>query len=1143
MTLFRLVRRSLWYGRGGNLAIVLGVMAGTATLTGALLVGDSMRGSLRDVAVGRLNGVTHALVSQRFFRRELADEIAADSGFTERFAHASAIILLTGSITNPATGSRADTINVLGVNDAFFQRNKSDWPEGFGEEQSCLLNDALAEDLGVVPGDDLLIRVTKPSAIPSETLLGDKNDTTLTIRLPLRQVVDGDGASIFSLNPKHSVPRNVFVPISTLQRFLDRRNQANALLVFAQPGNQRDEHDEVAADSQWLADALRQHLKLADVGLTLRVDAQHRYLSLESDRFMIEHSVARAAAAASKSTNVPSGSILTYLANEIAIGDGGEKRAIPYSTVSALDARAMAICGLKLRDGSDAPALQSGEILLNQWAADALKASVGDRISLTYYVSSHFGQVATRKNSFVLRGVVQLEDDGDPGFAPSYPGVTDSDNMADWDPPFPVDLKKVTDRDEQYWDHYRTTPKAFLSLVDGVSMWIDDSDRFGSLTSIRFVPSRGTPLVDAATAIDQALRSELNPSELGLLFRPVRSEALTAATGTTDFGGLFIGFSMFLIASAAMLVGLLFRLSVERRASQIGLLLAVGFSPRRVTRVLLSESVVLAVVGSAVGVLVARSYASLMLTGLRTWWASAVNTPFLKLHASWTSSAIGFAAGVAIAILSIALAIRGVSRISPRALVAGVMASDGSVGRRKSKTARYISLVSTVMIHVFLVLLATKTIGSAPAFFGVGTCMLITSLCVTRILLGREPRSVIHTPQYAMIHLGIRNARRNLGRSMLTVSLIASATFIIFALQTFRIDVDPSDNDRHSGTGGFSLYAESTSPLQFDLNTPAGRESLSLATDTMTALDKSNVFPFRLRPGDDSSCLNLYQPTKPKIIGAIPAMIERGGFTFSSTIAKSDADRENPWRLLDQPLPDGAIPVFGDEAAVLWQLHLGLGKDLTVTDEHGRSVALRFVGLLKGSALQDELIISEEHFVELFPTIGGYEFFLIQTPVEKSADLSAMLERDLSAFGFDAAPTAKRLAAYLAVQNTYLSTFQSLGAFGLILGVVGLTAVMLRNVWDRRGELALMRAIGFRLDSLSRLVLAENAFLVGCGLAIGIVAAMAAVTPHLLRQPQSFPWVSLIATLAGAFAVAMLSGLVALVPTLRAPLIPSLRSE
>jgi len=132
---------------------------------------------------------------------------------------------------------------------------------------------------------------------------------------------------------------------------------------------------------------------------------------------------------------------------------------------------------------------------------------------------------------------------------------------------------------------------------------------------------------------------------------------------------------------------------------------------------------------------------------------------------------------------------------------------------------------------------------------------------------------------------------------------------------------------------------------------------------------------------------------------------------------------------------------------------------------------------------------------------------------------------------------------YAAVQNTYLSTFQTLGGLGLILGTIGLTAVMLRNIWERRSELALMRAIGFSIRGLGGMVLVENAALVVTGLTIGTAAAVIAVAPHLFSRPQGLPWLSVGAILVGVFLTAMVSGVAALVPTLRAPLLPALRSE
>ncbi|MCH7873206.1 MAG: ABC transporter permease, partial [Planctomycetes bacterium] len=226
-----------------------------------------------------------------------------------------------------------------------------------------------------------------------------------------------------------------------------------------------------------------------------------------------------------------------------------------------------------------------------------------------------------------------------------------------------------------------------------------------------------------------------------------------------------------------------------------------------------------------------------------------------------------------------------------------------------------------------------------------------------------------------------------------------------------------------------------------------------------------------------------------------------------------------------------------------WQLHLGLGKDLLLPDEAGREVRLRFGALLGGSVLQDELIVAESHFSKMFPSIGGYGFFLIDTPADSTVELEGVLERELSPFGFDVGLTSARLADYLAVQNTYLSTFQSLGGFGLLLGSVGLAAVLLRNVWERRAELALMRAVGYSRSALGCTVLAENVALLLIGLSTGLVAALVAIAPHIVDRPSTLPWQSVGLTLAAVFTTGIVTGGLATFAALRAPLIPALRAE
>jgi ABC-type antimicrobial peptide transport system permease subunit len=140
-------------------------------------------------------------------------------------------------------------------------------------------------------------------------------------------------------------------------------------------------------------------------------------------------------------------------------------------------------------------------------------------------------------------------------------------------------------------------------------------------------------------------------------------------------------------------------------------------------------------------------------------------------------------------------------------------------------------------------------------------------------------------------------------------------------------------------------------------------------------------------------------------------------------------------------------------------------------------------------------------------------------------------------------PSKERLQSYLDVENTYLATFQALGGLGLLLGTLGLAVVLVRSVWERRGELALLRALGFRRTALGTLVLAENAWLLVVGLGAGAVAALVAVAPHIVAQAAAVSLPRLLLLLALVVVMGLASGAGAMAATLRAPLLPALRRE
>jgi putative ABC transport system permease protein len=155
----------------------------------------------------------------------------------------------------------------------------------------------------------------------------------------------------------------------------------------------------------------------------------------------------------------------------------------------------------------------------------------------------------------------------------------------------------------------------------------------------------------------------------------------------------------------------------------------------------------------------------------------------------------------------------------------------------------------------------------------------------------------------------------------------------------------------------------------------------------------------------------------------------------------------------------------------------------------------------------------------------------------------ATLESTLAEEGFDVQDARDQLAQFLAVQNTYLSTFQSLGALGLLLGTVGLAIVQLRSVLERRGELALMRAGGFSAGRLVRMVIWENAVLLVGGLAVGGIAAAIALIPQWMPHTASVPWVMLGLLLGIIAAVGLLAGWFATRSVLRAPIVAALRGD
>lgn len=1039
MSPWHLVARSLRHSFRAHLAVGSAVAVCSAVITGALLVGDSVRASLLRLVTQRLGRAAFAVVcGDRLVPGSLAERLQRRLDVP-----AAPLILVPGSLSAPDAGLRLPNAQVVGVDSAFAAAAAGALFPVPGPDEAVLSANA-AERLALTPGQTLLVRTEKRTLVPREAPLARAEKGTVALRLTVRAVAGDDALGRFSLRAENAAPFNVFVSRAALAQALGAEDRANTLLLAGREGL-TTESVSVALDAEWT---------LADAGLALESLPQGGF-QVRSERVFLDPPVGAAA------ERLPGASlVLTYFATEIRAGE----RSTPYSFVAGTDAPWLE------------PDLGDDGIAVSQWLADDLACKPGDRVTLRYFAVGPLRTLEERSVDLTVRRVLPMAlPFADPSLMPDIPGLADAERCGDWDPGIPVDLERIRKQDEEYWQRWRGAPKAFVSLALARRLW---SNRYGNATAVRFPPGA------APQAVPEALRGSLRAADLGIAVEPVLADGLRAGRESQDVGQLFLGLSFFLIAAALTLTGLLFGLLVDRRRPQIGTLLACGFTPGAVRSLLLAEGCAVALPGALAGGALGLLYNRLVIAALTGIWRDSVGAAPLQAHASAASLALGPACGLGAALVTLWVVVSRTRRIPVAALHRGPVPVPQSC-------RPWVAALGVCALAGGAVLALSGDPGrgreAAALFFGAGSVLLLGLLVLGYAALGFLSR-------WRRAGLNLRNAARRPGRSLAVAGVLAMSLFLIAAVGANRHGPAADPANPASGTGGFAFYGELSVPLVADLNTPRGLQASGLAEEELPGLQ---VVGMTLSEGDDASCLNLNRSRRPRILGVDPlSLARRRAFSFSR-IAKG-LPREDPWGLLETDLGQDTIPAVADETTIIWGLGLEVGDSLTLRDGRGREVALRFVAGLANSVLQGSVVISSAAFARHFPGEGGVRVLLVDVPAASLAQAARLLPERLGDAGLVLTPCRDRLAAFAAVENTYLAIFLSLGGLALVLGSAGLWAVVLRNVDERRGELALLRAVGFSRVRIVAGVLLEHAALLAGGLGAGALAGLTAVLPALL---------------------------------------------
>lgn len=1004
MNKLKYILKTIRFYKRQHFAVMAGILLTTAVITGALIVGDSIKFSLRKITESRLGQIQFVLHSNdRFVRAQLANDISQ-----KLHVKTTPVILLQGVATNPENNTRINHAQVIGIDSSFWNMSTSPMPALNNDE--AIISTTTAKKLNLKINDDIVIRIEKLSVIPVNSPFSVDEVPSVSFRLKIKAFADDNHLGRFSLKSNQVAPYNIFISNTLVRAELDMAGLANAILIAGSENN----------SSAIFNNTVSKIWQLKDAGIVLnKLDEKGNY-EITSDRIFIDKQISTAILKQQK----PVQTILSYLVNTIKY----KNAETPYSFVAAVSEN---FYGKEVKDH---------EIIINQWLADDIHASIGDTISMTYFIIDPLQNLKEKSSRFVVKEIIPTRHNLiNRSLMPKFPGFAKAVSCMEWNSNIPIDMKRIRDKDEAYWNEFRGTPKAVISIKAGHTLW---QNKYGDYTSIRFNDSIFTTASSSCT-INPAILKTITPSDLNLYVVDVKTAGIEASQNGVDFGELFLSLSFFVILAGIILTSMLYVLSLQVRQKEVGVLKSLGFTKKDVLHLRLLENLIIILVGSLLGVIAGIAYNFILLQAINSVWNDILRTNMMDVS------------------------------IQPLTLFTG--------------------FISSVLLS-----------------FGIIYCITVKSLKKTVITLintnsnsrQRTPLKPTKNKINSLTNLAIHNVIHNKTRSITIVALLALGIFVLLLTAANRKNNIGNDSRNQSGTGGYKLWAESSVPFTYAINTAKGKEKLGLPQDT--AFNNVTFFPMLSLHGNDASCLNLNKVTTPRIIGLnASALNQRHSFSFDELAAS--VNKKNPWLELNKTYGNNIIPAYADQTVITWGMMKKIGDTISYSNEAGKDLKLILIGGLSASVFQGNILISERHFREHFPSINNTKLMLIDLPENKIKSISNHLSQYLQDYGLDIIPTTEKLNQFNSISNTYLSVFMILGGLGVLLGTIGMGIILYRNILDRKQEIALLMALGYTRKMIKQLLFTEHVLLLIAGIFSGLLSALIFLLPSFLSPGFTFP--------------------------------------
>ena len=980
------------------------VLITIAVIVGSLVVGDSVRTTLVKRVTERL-GDTETIIFSRnsFIEDKLLESPLFASG-------ARGILLMNGFISH---NGKLTPVFVWGVDDMSVSKG------------SAKINTALFNEMGANNPDAIVLRLPASGLVPSGSMFVTENYTT-SMRLSFDGVADVNDGGNISMKNEQTLPLNIFVNREELAEVMETKGKINVVLV----------NKEVPAEEL---------NKIWNYSLSgLSVNAKEDFMEISSDRIFLQDDVV---ASISRNNHNPN-RLFSYLANSIE----RDNSSIPYSFVTAMD----------FYKGE---ALQKNEIILSDYSANRLNAKAGDEIMITYFTSKDLKTLHTDSALLRVKKIIPLAElSEDKTLSADFPGLSDVERCTDWYSDLPINMDLITDEDEKYWEHYKSTPKAIIAYNAVASDW---GNSYGNATSIR-VKNTAPNL------------SELKFGMFGIQLIYPRGTGIFAAMNGVDFSGLFLALGFFIIISAILLMIVPLSEMLYRRKEEIALLKALGYTRKRITKMLWRESAPVVLASSFIGVIAGILYTALIMWLLGNAWKGATHTEGFSVYPNIVTVIAGMLTGIGLALFILWY------------VIAGNLKEKRPDNKKKNHSLKRkrIFVILSSLLTITIISVNILLFHSVILFIIVGIILLGTAAIWGDYLVCRNSLPSVKKPfdTKKMIWNTLFASKK---QAMLSFFTLATGVFIVFSVGLNRKSFADSSQIQ-AGTGGYSLWCESSVPIYHNMTTQAGREKLSLTT----LPDKTKVLQCLRYGADDASCLNLNKVVTPNVLGVDMDSLAESDFRIEQSIYRSEG--KDIFKDM-QICKDSVYPALVDATVLTWSLGMALGDTLHYEGDRGQHIAILLAGTLPNTIFQGNILIDRSLFSEIWEETTGSEVFLIKTEEAQKEKVKTLLSQALNEYGVRITTTNDRLKQFNTVTDTYLTIFMTLGSLGLLLGIMSFIIVVRKNMSTRRKEINLYKTLGFTEKKIEKSLYKENILVPLYAIATGVISALTGVSINFMN--------------------------------------------